>query len=357
MQQRWQQFSQHPLVAHLIRAVNRFNVRGGSQFAAAISYFSVLSLVPVLMLAFSGLGLALTVMVPESLQSLEDWLTQNLTSYGELGETLANVVIGALGNWAALGLAGFAIALWTGASWIGNLKRASRALMRTDYDDPGESLPLPLDLLVNFAALVVLFLGVGLSAAATIGATTLGQELGRWLGQSDAPGWAFVVRTVSLLLSLAVGTLLFWGIFRWFTLSPVRSRLLWIGAFVGAVGLTVLLLVASYLIEVFSKNVTASLFGPVIVLMIFLNLFATLILFVASWLATAVAPTPRTVSHTDPPEPVPTERRPGELYVSAEVARKSMGFGLGAGYAIGGATGLGLGAIAAATLAWIRRRD
>jgi len=162
---------------------------------------------------------------------------------------------------------------------------------------------------------------------------------------------------VSLLLSLAVGTLLFWGIFRWFALTPVRSRLLWIGAFVGAVGLTVLLLVASYLIDVFSKNVTASLFGPVIVLMIFLNLFATLILFVASWLATAVAPTPRAVSHSDPPEPVPTERRPGELYVSAEVARKSMGFGLGAGYTIGAATGLGLGAIAAATLAWIRRRD
>ena len=42
-----------PQIAHLLRAVARYNERLGSQFAAAMTYFSVLALVPVLMFAFS----------------------------------------------------------------------------------------------------------------------------------------------------------------------------------------------------------------------------------------------------------------------------------------------------------------
>lgn len=40
----------------------RFTARLGNQFAAAMSYFSVLSLVPILMFGFSMLGLTLTVL-------------------------------------------------------------------------------------------------------------------------------------------------------------------------------------------------------------------------------------------------------------------------------------------------------
>ena len=42
-----------PWVAHLLRAVERFNNRLGTQFAAAITYFSVLALVPIMLFAFS----------------------------------------------------------------------------------------------------------------------------------------------------------------------------------------------------------------------------------------------------------------------------------------------------------------
>ncbi len=38
-----------PSVAHLLRAAERFNDRLGSQFGAAITYFSFLSLIPILM--------------------------------------------------------------------------------------------------------------------------------------------------------------------------------------------------------------------------------------------------------------------------------------------------------------------
>jgi membrane protein len=41
---------------------------------------------------------------------------------------------------------------------------------------------------------------------------------------------------------------------------------------------------------------------------------------------------------------------PGELYVSSEVARRSLGIGLTTGYAVGAATGVGIGALLVAAI-------
>ena len=49
----------HPLVAHALYANQRFQERLGPQFAGAITYFSVLSLVPVLMFVFAMLGMTI----------------------------------------------------------------------------------------------------------------------------------------------------------------------------------------------------------------------------------------------------------------------------------------------------------
>ena len=59
-----------PWVAHLLRAIDRFSSRLGNQFAAAITYFSVLAIVPVLMIAFSILGLTIEVLRPDLAETL-----------------------------------------------------------------------------------------------------------------------------------------------------------------------------------------------------------------------------------------------------------------------------------------------
>ena len=46
--------AQRPMVAHLLRATERFNDRLGNQFGAAITYFSFLSLIPIMMVAFAA---------------------------------------------------------------------------------------------------------------------------------------------------------------------------------------------------------------------------------------------------------------------------------------------------------------
>ena len=48
--------AKRPMVAHLLRATERFNDRMGNQFGAAITYFSFLSLIPILMGAVAAAG-------------------------------------------------------------------------------------------------------------------------------------------------------------------------------------------------------------------------------------------------------------------------------------------------------------
>lgn len=357
MREWWDRFSGRPWVAHLLRTVERFNVRGGGNAAAAIAYYSVLSLVPVLMLVFSALGLTLTVWRPDLLDQLNRYLVDQLVAFGDLGARLKPVIQNYLGNWAAIGTTGLLIALWTGTNWIGNLKRATRVLMRTDVDRADEALPFYLDLPVNFAALVGLIVGVVATFALSAAATSFGSALTSWLGISGSAA-AVLLRAGSLVVSLVVGTLLFWWLFSWFAPHPVPGRLVRVAALIGSVALAALQWLASALVGVFSGNLSAGLFGPVIVAMLFMNLFATLILYLAAWLATAEAPAvpEAEVEPAAPTEPDISESKPGQQWVSATVAERSLGIGLGTGYTVGAATGLGVGAIIATLIAGLKGR-
>ena len=81
--------------------------------------------------------------------------------------------------------------------------------------------------------------------------------------------------------------------------------------------------------------------------MLFFNLFAQLILFVAAWIATApheAAPAPQEkVGSPSPRRPSGWQRRTEPVMVPQPVAARSVQVGLGAGYVTGAATGVGLG--------------
>lgn len=364
----WERFSKRPLVAHVLRAIERFNTRGGTQLAGSIAYSSILSMVPILMLAFSVLGLTLTVLMPDALHSITQWIEDTLTtalgpatpepgttpepgvseSAANLTAQILTVIETALTDWAKTLVVAVVFGFWFGSNWVGNLKRAVRLLMRTDVDNPGKLLPLPLDLLSNFAGLITLFIGVAVTFAASSAASTLTEQVGGLLGVDSGFGWSILLRLIGLAVSFAAGTGMFWLLFAWFTPEPVPGGHLWFGSAVGSFGLLILQLAAGLLVQTFSRNLTAIAFGGIIVLMIFLNLFATLILFIAAWLATQAEPEPipePVEGSVEGMEPEPVETKPGQLYVSAKVAEQSMGAGLKAGYVVGTATGLGLGAL------------
>jgi membrane protein len=336
-----------PWVAHLMRAVKRFTGRLGSEFGAAITYFSVLALVPILMLAFSITGFVLTSVRPDLLAKVATAVADAIGSANpDTRAKLLAMAQNALSNYTAIGIVGLVSALYSGAGWMGNLKNAVRAQWRSSFDvqpPGGNFLVRTLVNLVTMLGLIVLiFITFGLASLST----SLTNVVLDWLGLTHVTWLAPVLHLVPIVFSIGAGWLLFVYLFT--VLPDHRESWTWVrrGALIGAIGLAILQYLTSILIGLFSRNAAAALFGPVITLMLFFNLFAQLILFVAAWISTAPDKVDPSAEGDDVHVAEPTEAgevgQPG--MVPEAVAVRSVRVGLGAGYVTGAATGAGVGA-------------
>lgn len=278
-----------PWVAHLLRMQYRYGNRLGNQFAGAITYFSVLALVPLLMIVFAGLGFFLTVVHPDVLPQAMDQVNERLAGMGpDLQTQIGSVIESFLFNWRAIGIVGLLSALYSSAGWAGNLKSAIRAQTRPEFDQVEDQPNIVLGTVVNLVLLVGLIVLVPVTFAIANASTTLTGWLLGVLNLEGMAGVGVALRVVGLLASVVSGWLLFLYLL---TVFPARSfpfRYKAGAAVIGSVGLAVLQYLTSFLVSSFLGNPTAALFGPVIVLMLFLNLFARLILYAAAWMATAI---------------------------------------------------------------------
>lgn len=356
-----------PWIAHLLRAFARYGDRLGAEFAAAITYFSVLAIVPILMFAFSVLGLTLTVLRPDLLDQIRAAVTASLSSNESLGGQVTSVIEDALANWRTIGVIGLLSTLWAGASWIANLKSAVRAQLRPDRSLKERKSALPIEVGVNIAILIGLLACLLLTLGMSSVATAANSFIWSVLHFDTVPFGAFLLQAVPLVASLLAAYLLFVFVYKVFPEDKIPTRTVLKGAAIGAVGMVALEYLTTLIIGVFTKNAAAALFGPVIVLMLFLNLFAQLVLVVSAWIATADVPPETAIAPDDAPaieepadraipaSPVPADELfavPGGM-VSQSVAQRAMGVGMGTGLATGVATGLGVGA---AIVALLKRR-
>lgn len=275
-----------PWIAHILATVQRFTERLGFQFAAAITYFSVLSIVPMLMVAFAGLGLTLTVFLPDLLDRVKGWITAAVSGQGDLGVQINAVVDQAFNSWQAVGVVGLLTALWSGQTWVANIRSAVRVMMRASFDVSQEPANIAVETLKNLAMLLGLFVLSGLTMAMSTVATAARDVVGRVLGLDTVPGGDVILSLAPLLGTLLAGFVLFCAVFTVFPDQRVPLPVLLRGAAIGAVGLTLLQMLTGLLVRAFSGNPAAAVFGSVIVVMLYFNLLATLILMVASWMAT-----------------------------------------------------------------------
>ena len=307
-----------PWVAHAIEAFGRFGERLGGQFAAAITYFSVLSIVPVLMVAFAALGLTITLFLPDVLEQAKAWIQDTVAGQGDLGEQLGAVVDQAFNSWQAVGIVGLVSAVWSGANWVKNIRSAVRAMMRPDFDMSEEKPNIVIQTLKNIAILLGLFVLVALSMAMTTVATSARQLVGEFLGLDRVPGGGVLLSLLPMVGTLLAGFLLFGFLLKVFPERPVPLPVLLKGAAIGAVGMTLLQYLTGTLVGVFSGNAAAAVFGSVIVTMLYFNLFATLILLVAAWVGTHPEVNGPTVTLADSVPAGPTDYATKQL--AAELA-------------------------------------
>jgi membrane protein len=338
-------------VPHLLRAVERYITRLGAQFAGAITYFSVLAVIPILMFGFSAAGLVLTVTRPELLLPLTDAIADALgTADPATRQQILDIVRSALGNWRSIGVLGLVSAIYSGAGWMGNLKNAVRAQWRPEFDVQGEGgnvLLLTLKIYaVNLLQLLLLLLAMAVTFSLAAFSTTFAGTLVRHLGLADV-GWLEpLLRLVPVAFSIGAGFVLF--LFLYTVLPETREPGPTVrrGALVGAVGLALLQYLSTFLVGLFSGNRAFAVFGSVIALMLFLNLFAQLILFMAAWIATAHHPAAPTHDEEE------VVRFP-LVAPEATAEPADVTAGRRSGWLLGAATGAGLGA---AVTWWFSRR-
>ncbi|CNI21720.1 inner membrane protein YhjD [Yersinia pekkanenii] len=276
----------YPFVAHIIRATDRFNDRMGSQFGAAITYFSFLSLIPILMVSFAAVGFVLA-SNPDLLAELINKIV-NTISDPTLATTLKNTVNTAIQQRTTVGLSGLAIALYSGVSWMGNLREAIRAQSRDVWErNPRDQEKFYYRYGRDFISLIGLVVALIITLSLTSIAGAAQSAIVEALGLEGIDWLRPAMTLIALSISIAANYLLFLWIFWILPRHKPKKKALLRGTLVAAIGFEIIKFVMTMMLPRLASSPSGAAFGSVIGLMAFFYFFARLTLFCAAWIATA----------------------------------------------------------------------
>jgi membrane protein len=265
---------------HLLRANESFTEYHGNHYAAAITYFSVLSLVPILMVAFAVASFVLA-HEPALLNQLQANIAKQVP--GALGQTISTTINGAIKARSAVGIVGLVGALYSGIGWMTNLRDALTA----QWGQEKQKLPMIPTLAKDLLSLIGLGLALVVSFAITAAGTGLGTLLLRLVGLADT-GWARTLLVLAtIVLSVAANFLVFLWVISRLPRERVSARSAVRGALAAAIGFEILKQAATILLKSATSSPTATVFGPVIGLLVFANLVSRFLLYITAWTATA----------------------------------------------------------------------
>lgn len=317
------QREQRAWLDHLVRAGTAYSERYGNQHAAAITYFSVLSLIPLLMIGFSVAAFVLagnTVLLGEIKQAITE------SAPSGLGTVINDVVDEAIKSRSAVGVIGLLAALYSGLGWMSNLRDALTA----QWGQENKQRPFVSTTLKDLVALV----GLGLALGVSFGLSAAGSGLASWLlglvGLDDDAWALFLLRLATIVLSLAANWLVFLWVIARLPREKVSARSAVRGAAAAAVGFEILKQVFTIYLAMVSDSPTGAAFGPLIGLLLFANFVSRFLLFITAWAATAK----ENMLPVVPEPPPPAVIRPRMIVRKGPDARSAAGL-LGAGALLG----------------------
>jgi len=251
------------------RTVREFRVDNLSDWAAALTYYGVLSIFPALLVLVSLIDLAG--------RGTIDTLLANLgqVAPGSVNQILKDA-IGNLqqtrGSAGVLALVGLAVALWSASGYIAAFMRASNAI----YDVP-EGRPIWKTLPIRLGVTVVVMVLLAVSAIAVVATGGVAHRLGGLLGIGPAAvaAWNILKWPVLLLVVSFMFALLYWASpnarqgFRWVTPGGILAVVVWVLASVAF---------AIYVANFSSYNKTYGSLASVIIFLVWLWLSNTAIL-------------------------------------------------------------------------------
>jgi membrane protein len=246
----------------LTRTVREFKEDNLTDWAAALTYYAVLSIFPALLALVSLLGL----IGPSATQPLIDNLSA--VAPGPAKQIVTSAITNLQKSSGAAGvlfIVGIALAVWSASGYVAAFMRASNVIY-----DVGEGRPvwktIPTRVLITVALLLMLaIVAIGVTVTGGL-ATQVGKVLG--IGGTAVTVWDIAKWPVILVIVMTMFALLYWAApnvrhphFRWITLGGIAGVLLWIVASAGF---------ALYVANFSSYNKTYGALGGVIVFLVWL---------------------------------------------------------------------------------------
>ncbi len=276
----------YPLTAHMIRAIGRFNERKGTHFSAAITYYSFLSLIPLLMISFAAAGFFLA-SNPDILAGLINKIVSSISDPA-IVETLKRIVDAAIRQRTTVGITGLLLALYSGLSWMGSLREAVCVMSRDVWLHKSAEGSIITNYLRDCIALIGLVITLILSVSLS---SFIGTVQNRLLSSFplDHIAWIqnYAVLLTAVCISVAANFMMFLWIF--WVLPRKRAPLVYLlrGSLLAAIGFEMLKVATSYVLPALAKSPSGAMFGSTMGLLVCFNLFARLTLFCAAWIATS----------------------------------------------------------------------
>lgn len=272
---------QRPWLEHLVRAAGRYRNQRGDYYAAGITYFTVLSLFPLLMIAFAIAGFVLAGNA-DLLGELQEKVVENIP--GEMGDQLNDLIDQAVNSRGTVGVLGLLTGLYSGLGWMANLRKA----LTEQWEQPSDEDNWLRTKLSDLGALLGLFLAMvvslGLSAVAS---SRLGVQLLELVGLDEMPG----VRWLLWLLSTVLAMVASWALFAWIIArlprEPVTVRSALKAAALASVGFEIFKNIAGIYMRSVLNSPAGAAFGSIIGIMVFSYVVYRIILFATAWAATA----------------------------------------------------------------------
>lgn len=272
---------QRPWLDHLLRAGGRYQQQRGDYYAAGITYFTVLSLFPLLMVGFAVAGFVLA--GNESLLTeAQNKITENIP--GSMGDQLNSVIDQAISSRTSVGILGLVLALYSGLGWMGNLRAALTAQWDQQHDDGNFFTTKIADLGALLGLGVALAVSLGISA---LGSGAITRRILESLGLAHTTGVGVLVRVVALVVSIAAS----WAVMVWVIArlprEPVTFRSAARAALIAAVIFEIFKQVGVIYLNSVLSSPAGIAFGPIIGIMVFSYFTARIVLLATAWAATA----------------------------------------------------------------------
>jgi membrane protein len=251
---------------HAVRAQQRYDSANGDFYAAAITYFTIFAMFPLLMVGFAVVGFLLASR-PDLLAHIDSRVKSAVS--GDFAQEILSLMDSAIDSRASVGVIGLASAIYVGLLWMQRLRDALSVMWGQNLRSPGFLHTKVSDLTALLSTFVASVLTIGLTALAG-GVLNLAGSL----------------RGASLVVSVLVAWLLFTWMMARLPREPLPLRRTEAAGLLAAVAFEVFKQVASIYLRAVMHGPAGATFGPVFGLMVFAYTTARLVLFATTWAAT-----------------------------------------------------------------------